>query len=62
MPACLRGFVLVAAVGCAACAPKLMKLPTGTGTPAPDIRDAIVEATTACQSVRSLSAEIGVSG
>jgi hypothetical protein len=39
-----------------------MKLPTGTGTPAPDIRDAIVEATTACQSVRSLSAEIGVSG
>jgi hypothetical protein len=62
VPPCLRGFVLVAAVGCAACAPKLMKLPTGTGAPAPDVRDAVVEATTACQSVRSMSAEVGVSG
>jgi hypothetical protein len=54
--------VLITAVSCAACAPKLMKLPSGAGTPATDIRDAIVEATTACQAVRTLSAEIGVSG
>ena len=39
-----------------------MKLPSGAGTPAADVRDALVEATTACQGVRTLSAEVAVSG
>jgi hypothetical protein len=54
--------VLAALAGCSACAPKLMKLPSGPGTPATDVREAIAEATTACQNVRSLSAEVAVSG
>lgn len=52
---------MVALAG-SACAPKLMKLPAGPGTPAADARDALADATTACAGVRTLSAEVGVSG
>src|SRR5262245_2967279 len=39
-----------------------MKLPSGPGVPALDTRDAIAQATTTCQGVRTLSAEVAVSG
>lgn len=39
-----------------------MKLPSGPGTPASDARDAVVQATAACQRVNTLTAEIAVSG
>jgi hypothetical protein len=39
-----------------------MKLPAGPGAPATDARDAITEATIACQRVNTLTAEVGVSG
>jgi hypothetical protein len=54
--------IVAAAVCCTACAPKLLKLPPGPGGPAPDARDALTEATTACQNVTTLSAEIAASG
>ncbi len=39
-----------------------MKLPAASGTAAVDTRDALTDATTACRGVRTLSAEVGVSG
>jgi len=39
-----------------------MKLPAPGGAPAADARDALMQATDACRSVNTLSAEIGVSG
>jgi len=54
--------ILTAAIGAAACAPRLTKLPSGTGTPAPDFAQVLVDATDACRRVQSLSAEIAVSG
>jgi hypothetical protein len=50
------------AIAASACAPKLTKLPSGTGTPAPDFGQAVVDATSACHRVNSLTAEIAVSG
>ena len=44
------------------CAPSLMKLPAGAGTPAADAADALIVATARCSAVSSLSAEIVVSG
>jgi hypothetical protein len=46
----------------AACAPRLMKLPSGPGTPAPDFAAALTEATRTCTGITSLTAELGVSG
>jgi len=46
----------------AGCAPALMKLPAGAGTPAPDATDAFIDATVACNAVSSISAEIAVAG
>jgi hypothetical protein len=60
--ACCRGVLLVGVVGCAACGPRLMKLPSGPGTVAPDIATSLLEATDRCRGIRSLTAEIGVSG
>jgi hypothetical protein len=54
--------LLVVAMCSAACAPRLMKLPSGPGTPATDLDAAIADATRACKAVQSLSAEIAVSG
>jgi hypothetical protein len=39
-----------------------MKLPTGPGGPAPDATDAVADATSACRTVSTLSAEVAVSG
>jgi hypothetical protein len=56
--------LLTAACCCAtsACAPALMQLPSGPGSPAPDAGDALARAIAACGGVRTLSAEVGVSG
>ena len=60
----MRGVLLTACLGLsvAACAPKLMKLPAPGGASASDARDALAQATDACRSVTTMSAEIGVSG
>jgi hypothetical protein len=54
--------VSLAAVLCASCAPRLLKLPTGSGVPATDAAEAVGQATRACRAVSSISAEIAVSG
>ena len=58
----LRGAILCLALGVSACAPRLTKLPSGQGTPATDLAQALVDATAACHQVQSLTAEIAVSG
>jgi len=55
----LSGGALLVLTGCA---PALVKLPTGGGEPAPDAAQALAQATAACQGVRTLTAEAGVSG
>jgi hypothetical protein len=57
-----RGCVIALAVTASACAPGLMKLPSGAGAPAPDARDALVQATNTCRGIRTVSAEVAVSG
>lgn len=54
--------LLLIAVLTAACAPRLLKLPTGPGTPANDTRTAVAEAASACRAVSTLTAEIAVGG
>ena len=49
-------------MGAGACAPRLTKLPSGPGTPASDLVQALVGATEACGRVQSLTAEIAVTG
>jgi hypothetical protein len=39
-----------------------LALPSGTGTPAPDFAPAYAEARAACESVRTMQAELGLSG
>jgi hypothetical protein len=53
---------LLAGLATASCAASLMTLPEGPGVPAPDGRDALVEATSVCRAVASLTAEASVSG
>jgi len=57
----LVAVVTLPAVGCA---PPLMKLPTGSGAPvgAVAVAAALAQATTRCASVRTMTAEIAVSG
>ena len=58
-----RGAAACLAVLCVSCgAPALMKLPSGSGAPASDVNEALAEATAACRQVRTLSAEMAVSG
>src|SRR5205823_5506838 len=58
-----RAFIVAVATACfTSCAPALLKLPAGPGGPAADARDALIEATTACQKITTLSAEIAASG
>ena len=44
------------------CAPGRLQLPTGSGAPFPDFSQAFQEATASCRGVRTLSAELGISG
>ena len=59
-----RAYVLLAAFACISCGARLMKLPTGPGAPvAPAVAAArLAQATSACLAVRTLTAEIAVSG
>ena len=56
-----RAVLLVALCG-ASCGAPLMKLPAGPGAPAPDAADALKQATAACVGIRTLTAEVAVSG
>jgi hypothetical protein len=55
---------LLACIACSAtaCSVPLMKLPAGAGVPAGDGVEALAQATAACRGIRTLTAEIGVSG
>lgn len=55
------GLVAATALMCASCAPALMKLPSGVGTPSPD-PDALNQATAACRATSTITAEIGLAG
>jgi hypothetical protein len=55
-------FVVLAALLSTACGARLMKLPTGPASPAPDMAQVVSEATAACRGVTTLTAEVGVSG
>jgi hypothetical protein len=49
-------------VSCVSCAAPLMKLPAGAGVPAADAANALAQATAACRGIRTLTAEIAISG
>lgn len=49
-------------MGLAACGQPRVTLPGGTGTPAPDFAPAYAQARAACDGVRTIQAELGLSG
>ena len=49
-------------ISLAACGPPRVALPTGPGTPAPDFAPAYADARATCEGVRTLQAELGLSG
>jgi hypothetical protein len=55
-------FIMLVALLSTSCGARLMKLPAGPGSPAPDMAQVLSEATAACRDVTTLTAEIGVSG
>jgi hypothetical protein len=57
-----RAAVLAALVFGSSCAPARLALPTGAGVPFPDYAQAFAEASTVCAGVRTLTAELAVSG
>ncbi len=57
----LGGLLLGAAV-LAGCGPARLALPSGAGEPFPEYPAALQESTASCRDVRSLSAELGISG
>jgi len=54
--------MVLAALCCASCGVPLLKLPPGPGVPAADAGDILSQATAACGSIRTLTAEVAVSG
>jgi outer membrane lipoprotein-sorting protein len=54
--------VAAAALVSVSCGTPFMKLPAGPAAPAPDARDAIAQATSACRGVSTFTAEIAVHG
>src|SRR3990172_1782300 len=58
---CFRGILLAAVCG-ASCVVPLMKLPPGPGAPASDAAEVLSQATLTCGGVRTLTAEVAVSG
>jgi hypothetical protein len=54
--------VLLATIACSGCAPHAVTLPSGSGEPFPDYQQALGEATSACRGVRTLTAELALSG
>ena len=57
-----RALIAFVAVLSVSCGVPLMKLPSGPGAPAPDAADLLAQATSACRGVRTITAEIAVSG
>jgi hypothetical protein len=55
-------FVAIAALWSVSCVAPLMKLPAGPGTPAPDADSALAQATARCHGIKTLTAEIAISG
>ena len=55
-------WVLGLSVLLASCAPRLLRLPTDPGAPAPDFLQTYRAATAACGGVKTLTAELGLSG
>ena len=53
---------LLAALLSTACGPRAVRLPEGPGDPFPAYQDAFTAATSSCRDVRSLTAELAVSG
>jgi hypothetical protein len=62
MRRCVPLAVLVGTLVAAACGPSHLTLPTGPGTPAPDYAPAFATALVRCHDVRTLSAELALSG
>ena len=54
--------VVVALVAAGACAPARMRLPSGPGSPMPDYEAAFARASKACVEVRTMTAELALSG
>jgi hypothetical protein len=52
----------LAALAATSCGAPLMRLPSGPGESAPDTADALAQATRECQAIRTLTAEVAVSG
>src|SRR4051812_16774938 len=59
---CSRVVVAIASLVAASCGAPLMKLPAGPGVAASDAPAALDEATRACRSIQTITAEIAVSG
>ncbi len=57
-----RALLIALALATVSCAPRLMKLPSGPGAPAPDAAHALADASKDCREIRSLSAAVSVSG
>jgi outer membrane biogenesis lipoprotein LolB len=57
-----RAALAMAALASTACAPQLLRLPSGPGAPASDIREVLAAATARCRSIESITAEARVSG
>lgn len=60
--ALVRAAGLALLLAAAACAPRGLTLPSGTGEPFAGFRQATDEASAGCRSVRGLAAELGISG
>jgi hypothetical protein len=52
----------IVSVASASCAPRLVALPTGAGTPFPDYAAAYDQATDACRNIRTIAAVLSISG
>jgi outer membrane lipoprotein-sorting protein len=58
----LLAFVLLLTAGAGACAPRRVQWPSGDGEAFPGYQQALEEAVSGCRAVRSLSAELSISG
>ena len=52
----------IVSLATASCAPRLVALPTGAGTPFPDYAVAYEKATEACRNIRTIAAVLSISG
>jgi hypothetical protein len=57
-----RVALILASVAASACAPGRIELPSGDGEPFPAFAEAARDATTVCRAVRTITAELGISG